>query len=850
MKRTHQSTIYHKTLLVILAIAIMPSLFGSYFILRGSQDVFDEDLRNRLLTQSDRFCDRASESLDLLHQETVALFQDRMLTQTINKLEKTLREKPLNQQLTKQQQQYSSAASKRIQFLFKQLPILSKHPATIFHRSHNKALIETHEGTQEKLLKQFSQFSLLTSSENKWNIYDRLDQNTGKPIVFILYGIDGPNLRQSRLHYFVRIDLVELLPYFGSGQIVESIGLTLLSKSGHTLFKSGQYNLPQNDFNQYQFFQTGLLQGEMRTKDFSEQAEKVIAWKALPWLRSIQREKPLDSDWILCVVSDTTETQFLLGWLHLRVGLTTGGLILVIFIMSALLARKLVRPVIEMTHAAESIAQGDFRSRVPIRTNDELGQLGHSFNGMAAKLEKSYADLENSLQDQRLFNDQLTMLQEIANAVNTQLSLDHTLDTAMQELDKLIDCDLASISILEADRKTLKVLATYPERNEEVFKPGYIIPLQNSNRGWVIRNQKPLIKNISQTDNNAIEDEGLRRINLQTLIVLPLISSSGIIGTFGIGSKQANTYGERELEIMRRMSNSLALALDHARLFDEVREFASELENKVAERTEQLERAQTKIIQTEKLAATGRLAGTLAHEINNPLGIIKNYLKIVIDQVKAAGGGRRKSDPGMDHLLIMQEELDRIARIIKNLINFYKPGLGLKIPTNLQQDMDQILLLLEKDWEKRNIKIQRHYIQNMPTTEVEPDLLKQVFMNLLRNAEDAMENGGTLTIRFTTTSDPRTGQTGQIINIELSDTGIGIPQEAHERIFDPFFTTKLDGKGTGLGLSVTYSILNSIGGSIDVKSQPQQGTTFNLTIPVIKSENPTQPPSGQSMLLG
>ena len=226
-------------------------------------------------------------------------------------------------------------------------------------------------------------------------------------------------------------------------------------------------------------------------------------------------------------------------------------------------------------------------------------------------------------------------------------------------------------------------------------------------------------------------------------------------------------------------------------------------------------RLEQELVQSEKLAATGRLAAGVAHEINNPLSIMKASLQIMKNQLG--------DDQLKEEVEALDEEVDRIARIVRGLLNFSRPDKGeIKSISLAQIFHGELFNIVKKQLLKENIRLNVELSPELPQFESSEDGLRQVFMNLIRNAEDAMPDGGDLTIGARSE--------GEYIRISVVDTGNGIPENEIEHIFDPFFSTKR-GKGTGLGLSVSYGIVKGLGGTMDVRSEVGKGSTFIITLP-------------------
>lgn len=247
------------------------------------------------------------------------------------------------------------------------------------------------------------------------------------------------------------------------------------------------------------------------------------------------------------------------------------------------------------------------------------------------------------------------------------------------------------------------------------------------------------------------------------------------------------------------------------------------LELIVEQRTQQLRDAQAGLVQMEKMSATGQLAAGVAHEINNPVGIIKNRLEILIEDVQ-------KNLPVEDmaeHLSMMHRQTDRISKIVSKLLSFARKSSGSKKPLHVDQLIHGVILLVRKEAEKRGIALTSEFTENLPQVSGEVTELEQVFINLILNAMDATPRGGTINL-FATQVDGR-------VQIRVTDNGAGIDPQNISKIYDPFFTTKDVGVGTGLGLAISYRIVEDHGGTIMVASAPGFGTTFTLNFPALQA---------------
>jgi two-component system NtrC family sensor kinase len=305
---------------------------------------------------------------------------------------------------------------------------------------------------------------------------------------------------------------------------------------------------------------------------------------------------------------------------------------------------------------------------------------------------------------------------------------------------------------------------------------------------------------------------------MQRMVNIPvqqLLRHAREVGSGNLNA-EAKIASDDEMGTLGSVMNEMTLGLkkSHAQLED----WGRTLEGKVAERTQELERMQAQLVRSEKLASLGELVAGIAHEINNPLTGILVFSSLI------------KNDSRLDPVLIQDldtviQETERCATIVKGLLDFARETVPQKTWTLLNDILDASLSLVRNQAFFQNITIIRDFSEEIPSILADPNQLEQVFINMLLNAGHAMISGGTL--RITTAKDPETNG----VVARVADTGCGIPEENLAKIFDPFFTTK-ESSGTGLGLSVSYGIINSHGGTIEVESAVGIGTTFTIKLPI------------------
>ena len=229
------------------------------------------------------------------------------------------------------------------------------------------------------------------------------------------------------------------------------------------------------------------------------------------------------------------------------------------------------------------------------------------------------------------------------------------------------------------------------------------------------------------------------------------------------------------------------------------------------------------LFDTEKLAATGRLAASIAHEINNPLEAVQNSLYLLSRSVPEGA-------PERSFLDIATRETQRMSRILRQMLGFYRPTTAMA-PTDVNALVVEAETLVSKRLRENGVRIEKELLPALPLIRASADQLKQVLLNLFLNATEAMPSGGRLIIATQTGGGELDAHSPDVVRIDVRDTGTGISEEAIARIFEPFFSTKME-KGTGLGLWVSHGIVQAHGGTLKVRSRPGQGTTFTITLPI------------------
>jgi two-component system NtrC family sensor kinase len=297
----------------------------------------------------------------------------------------------------------------------------------------------------------------------------------------------------------------------------------------------------------------------------------------------------------------------------------------------------------------------------------------------------------------------------------------------------------------------------------------------------------------------------LSEYGLNAAVCTPLVAQRGVVGTLVVLSQDDALWGEHSLRLLEAVCAQVGVTIENAQLYTRVSNYA-----------EELARSQAQLVQAEKLAAMGRLTASIAHELNNPLQAIQNCLHLILHR-------SLQNQKKEQYLRMAQEEVERLISTVQRMLDFYRPSPTQHHATDVRQVIEDVLALAGKRLQRGSVVVRKDFAPNVPALNAIKNQLKQVCLNLVINAIEAMPGGGELRIRTQLSKD------GEWASIVFQDQGVGLSQEAMAHLFEPFYTTK--SKGTGLGLSVSYSIIEQHGGTIEVESVEGQGSCFTVKLP-------------------
>lgn len=424
---------------------------------------------------------------------------------------------------------------------------------------------------------------------------------------------------------------------------------------------------------------------------------------------------------------------------------------------------------------------------------------------------------------------QIQAINEIALTINTSLDLAESFQAVTKGTRRLMPYNRASIALLNDARDTFEVVASsadLPAPADSELGPSALsagsqvlarIQRTRSAATRVIAEREVWIsKNLTEEQHRP--DAGiLWGEDARWCIALPLSLRGEAIGVFTLSGNQRIDLDDDTIEALQLIAEQIAIATANAKLFAETRAFARELEQRVEERTRELRETQEQMMRSEKLAVASQLAAAMAHEINNPLQSIRLYLELIADHQNPDSRSQRYLD-------VAQEQVDRISGIVSRLLEqLYQPSEEPLTPVDLNAILQDLLVLFERQVEDHRIDVTLELSDAVPPVVGASNALRQVCLNVLLNAMEAMPGGGTIRVRSELLGTEN-------VRLTFEDSGVGVDPEALSRITDPFYTTKAH--GTGLGLTVSDRIVQDHGGTLRFASQPGRGTTVHVSLPV------------------
>jgi signal transduction histidine kinase len=392
----------------------------------------------------------------------------------------------------------------------------------------------------------------------------------------------------------------------------------------------------------------------------------------------------------------------------------------------------------------------------------------------------------------------------VGQAVNSTLNLDDTLEVITREACVLMAAKMASLRLLDDTREWLDLRASHGA--SEAYREKTRLGAAESLVGIVLRRKKPMqIENVQKS--SRYQNVGIAITEgLISLLSVPLVFGGQAIGVLSVYTGRPYTFSNEEIRILTALAELSAIAIEKARLYERVVDVEEQLRT------------------SEKLSAIGLLAAEVAHEIRNPLTVMKMMFHSL--DLKFPEGDPRTMDAK-----IMGEKIEHLNKIVEQILDFARTTEPDLKPANINQIVDELGLLIRHKLTNHDINLERHLEPNLPSLMADATQLEQVFLNLTLNAVESMPNGGTLTLVTRSQRAPSSSRVPTHVVIEFKDTGGGMTEEQRLRAFTSLLNTTKP-KGTGLGLAIVNKVVESHRGKIKVKSRVGYGTTISIILPI------------------
>jgi len=433
--------------------------------------------------------------------------------------------------------------------------------------------------------------------------------------------------------------------------------------------------------------------------------------------------------------------------------------------------------------------------------------------------------------------EELAALQATVLDITVPHGLPALLQTIVERAALLLNAPGGGLYLCEPDRGEVRCVVSYNTPHDYTRT---ILKYGEGAAGIVAQTGEPLVIDDYRTWSGraAVYEE---EQPFTAVLSAPMIWQGQVTGVIHVlHGAESRRFTEADLELLMLFANHAAIAVENSRLYEQaqeeitergraeeaLKEYSERLEEMVEQRTLELQKtysdlrdSQARLIQSEKLAATGRLAVSVAHEINNPLQGITNYLSMISQQVA-------QDDPLREDLDMVKLGFERIKAIVLRLRAFYRPAGEEMEPTDINGVVERVLALMGHQLSLGNVEVKRELAEHELLVLGSAGQLEQVLVNLVLNAQEAMPEGGELMVR---------ALSDDVVQLQVSDTGQGISEEEMSRLFKPFYGGR-GGQGLGLGLWISHNIIEGHGGRIEVESQVSEGTTFTISLPAYQRD--------------
>nr|MBI3611850.1 HAMP domain-containing protein [Nitrospirota bacterium] len=501
------------------------------------------------------------------------------------------------------------------------------------------------------------------------------------------------------------------------------------------------------------------------------------------------------------------------------------------------LARHIITPLKSLAGVAERIAEGDLSASLRPTTDDEVGQLTEVFNRMAGSLKERDESISSHIRTITKQVGELSALNKISTAITTTLNLDKLLGTILHLLTENVGFSRARLVLYDDDRRIAfgSRMAGVPEEVDRAWRD-VEVPIQDDGSllaELLLHGRPVLIEDI-----NAIERRltpfslvPARQLGIISYVCAPLKSKERILG-YVAAARGEQRCTEEDLNLLVTIASEVAVALDNARAYHQLEQLTRTLEQRVRERTRELQNANERLRELDELKSV--FVSTVSHELRTPMTSIKGYVDNILDGLTGL-----LTEKQSYYLTRVKYNVERLTRMINDLLDLSRIEAGkveLHLGSVCLRDLaNDVVEGVQQMAREKGVALHVRHPDTLPPVRGERDKLHQILTNLLQNAVKFTPKGGRVEVESLVRDDG-------FVQISVSDTGCGIPPHELARVFDRFYrgeAVPTEDRGSGLGLPIAKSLVDLHGGRIWAESTIGQGSRFFFTVP-IESSPPTR----------
>ncbi|MGE5174463.1 MAG: ATP-binding protein [Betaproteobacteria bacterium] len=474
------------------------------------------------------------------------------------------------------------------------------------------------------------------------------------------------------------------------------------------------------------------------------------------------------------------------------------GILLVGLASSQIIALGITKPILQLSDAAEKLSRQNWDTPLPVEGTDEISRLSQTFNLMAHTLKQREASLSRGNRD-------LFILHTAGLDLMESLDRGALISKVAARAEDLVRAGTTAVSVIDSSDRMLKYLGVYGNKAKAIREQEPPIEAGGI-YNWLASYGTPLLISDAQAD-FRLDGALMKSLGIKSVMTVPLWSSNTMIGLLtAINKKGGARFDKHDLRLFTVFSNLASAALQNASLYSDLKDKMDELKT-----------AQEQLVRSARMAAIGELSANVAHEINNPLTSVLGYTTHLL---------KTQDMPDSAHKMLgmMEQETLRVRKIIRNLLDFARQRPAWMHPEDISIPLRETVTLIQGIADTSSIAIREECSAGTFFVNMDYNEIKQVFINIVSNALQAMPQGGELRVGLSAAGE-------NDVVAEFSDTGAGIAPEHLHRIFEPFFSTKDNCDGIGLGLSISYRIIQNHGGRIEAESTVGKGTTLRVFLP-------------------